>query len=76
MAKMSRIDYAIQEIKQWFKDHIAYMVIVVIVIIVGFLIYGQAEVEKQKKDNYIYDLKAEIDSLEQTIDYLEGRTNR
>lgn len=76
MAKMSRIDYAIQEIKRWFKDHIAYMVMAVIVVIIGFLIYGQAEVEKQKQTNYIYDLKAQIDSLEQTVDYLEGRTNR
>lgn len=70
MAKMLRIDYAIQDIKQWFKDHIAYMVMVVIVTIVGFLIYGQAEVDKQKQTNYIYELKAEIDSLEQTVDYL------
>lgn len=75
MSKMSRLDYAIQEIKQWFKDHIAYMVMIVIVTIAGFLIYGQAEIEKQKQDNYIYDLKAEIDSLEQTVDYLERKEN-
>lgn len=72
MAKISRIDYAI---KQWFKDHIAYMVMAVIVTIVGFLIHAQAEVDKQKKDNYICELKAEIDSLEQTVDYLERRTS-
>lgn len=70
MAKMSRIDYTI---RQWFKDHIAYILMAVIVVIIGILIYGQAEVEKQKQTNYIYDLKAEIDSLEQTVDYLEGR---
>lgn len=74
MSKMARIDYVIQEIKQWFKDHIAYILMVAIVTIVGFLIHGQAEVEKQV--NYIYELKAEIDSLEQTVDYLEGRTSR
>lgn len=45
----------------------------VIVIIIGISIYGQAEVEKQKQTNYIYELKAQIDSLEQTVDYLEGR---
>lgn len=73
MAKMSRIDQTIQDIKQWFKDHIPYMVMVVIVTIIGFLIYGQAEVDKQKQNNYIYDLKAQIDSLEQTVDYLERR---
>lgn len=66
---------SIQEIKQWLKDHIAYIFMAVIVIIVGILIYGQAEVEKQKQDNYIYELKAQIDSLEQTIDYLERRTS-
>lgn len=71
MSKMADLDYAT---KQWFKDHIAYMVMVVIVTIIGFLIYGQAEVEKQKQTNYIYDLKAEIDSLEQTVDYLERGT--
>lgn len=70
MAKMSRIDYTI---KQWFKDYITYMIMAVIVVIIGILIYGQAEVEKQKQTNYIYELKAEIDSLKQTVDYLEGR---
>lgn len=64
------------DIKQWFKDHIPYMVMVVIVVIIGFLIYGQAEVDKQKQNNYIYELKAEIDGLEQTVDYLERRTNK
>lgn len=73
MSKIADLDYAI---KQWFKDHVAYMVMVVIVIIIAILIYGQAEVEKQKQDNYIYDLKAEIDSLEQTVDYYERRTSR
>lgn len=73
MSKMSRLDYAT---KQWFKDHIAYMVMAVIVFIIGFLIYGQAEVEKQKQDNYICELKAQIDSLEQTVDYLEWRISR
>lgn len=73
MSKMSRLDYAI---KQWFKDHIPYMVMVVIVTIIAFLIYGQAEVEKQKQTNYIYELKAEIDSLKQTVDYLERRTSK
>lgn len=63
----------IQDIKQWFKDHVAYIFMAVIVTIIAFLIYGQAEVDKQKQTNYIYDLKAEIDSLEQTVDYLEGR---
>lgn len=70
MAMMSRLDYAI---KQWFKDHVAYMIMVAIVVIVRFLIYGQAKVDKQKQNNYIYELKAEIDSLEQTVDYLERR---
>lgn len=68
MSKMSRLDHAI---KQCFKDHVPYMVMVVIVTIIAFLIYGQAEIEKQKQNNYIYELKAQIDSLEQTIDYLE-----
>ena len=70
MSKMSRLDHAI---KQCFKDHVPYMVMVVIVTIIAFLIYGQAEVEKQKQTNHIYELKAEIDSLKQTVDYLEGR---
>lgn len=71
MSKMADLDYTI---KQWFKDHIPYIVMVVIVVIIGFLIYGQTEVEKQKQVNYIYDLKAEIDSLKQTVNYLERRT--
>lgn len=70
MVKMADLDYTI---KQCFKDHVPYMVMVVIVSIIAFLIYGQAEVDKQKQNNYIYELKAEIDSLEQTVDYLERR---
>lgn len=73
MAKMADLDYTI---KQWFKDHIAYILMVAIVVIIAFLIHAGTELEKQKQANYIYDLKAKIDSLEQTIDYLEGRTNR
>lgn len=73
MAKMADLDYTI---KQWFKDHIAYILMVVIIVIIAFLIHGQAEMNKQKQDNYIYKLKAKIDSLEQTVDYLERRTNR
>ena len=63
-----------KEIEQWFKDNIAYIVMTVIVVIIGILIYGQAEIDKQKQTNYIYDLNAEIDSLEQTVDYLERGT--
>lgn len=63
-----------KEIEQWLKDNIAYIVMTVIVVIIGILIYGQAEIDKQKQTNYIYDLNAEIDSLEQTVDCLERGT--
>lgn len=74
MAMMSRIDYAI---KQWFKDHVAYMVMVVIVVVIGFLIYGQVNIEMQEKENkintieerltkqehYMHQVQADVDNL-------------
>lgn len=63
---------SIQDIRQWFKDHIAYMVMVVIVTIVGFLIYGQADKDikaMQEKENRINTIE---NKLEEQMHYIHN----
>lgn len=67
MARMSNIDLTIQRIKQ----NISYIVVAIIIVIAAFLLHAQANIEKQKLDNQVYDLKVQIESLEETIDYYE-----
>lgn len=71
MARISELDLTIQKIKQ----NISYIVVAIIIIIVAFLVHAQMNIEKQKLDNQIYDLKVQIESLEETIDYYERREN-
>lgn len=73
MARMSELDLKIKNIKNWLKQNISYIVVTIIIIIAAFLVHAQMNLEKQKLDNQIYDLKVQIDSLEETIDYYERR---
>ena len=69
MSKMSRIDYAI---KQWFKDHIAYIVMLVIVFIIVFALYGQADKDiktMQEKENRINTIE---ERLEEQMHYIHN----
>lgn len=55
MSKMSDIDYTKQEIKHWIKEHISYIVVTIILVIIAILVHGQAdrdikrEVEKENR---------------------------
>ena len=69
MARMSELDLTIQKI----KHNISYIVVAIIIIIAAFLVHAQMNIENQKLDNQIYDLKVQIESLEETIDYYERR---
>lgn len=71
MSRMAEIDLTIQKIKQ----NISYIVVAIIIIISAFLVHAQMNLEKQKLDNQIYDLKVQIESLEETIDYYERKIN-
>lgn len=73
MARMSELDLKINDIKNWFKQNISYIVVAIIIIIAAFLVHAQMNLEKQKLDNQIYDLNVQIKSLEETIDYYERR---
>jgi len=70
MSKTAELDLTIQKIKQ----NISYIVVAMIIIIIAaFLVHAQMNIENQKLDNQIYDLKIQIKSLEETIDYYERR---
>lgn len=67
MAKMSRIDYAIQEIKQWFKDYLPYIIMTIIVLIIAFALYGQADRDIktiQEKENRINTIEERLTKQE------------
>lgn len=68
MSRMSEIDQTIQDIKRWFKNHIEYIIVSIIIIIIGFLIHAT---DKQKLNNKVYEQYVQIKSLEETIDNLE-----
>lgn len=40
---MSNLDYTIQEIKHWIKDHISYIVVTLVLVIIAILVHGQAD---------------------------------
>ena len=60
MAKMSRIDQTIQDIKSWFKKHLAYITAIVFVLVMAIYIYGQADKDikrAREKENRITSLE-------------------
>lgn len=72
MAKMSRLDYAI---KQWFKDHIPYIFMAVIVFIIAILIYGQADRDikaMQEKENRINTIEDRLIKQEQYMHQVQA----
>lgn len=71
MSRMSEIDQTIQDIKRWLKNHIEYIIVSIIIIIIAFLVHAQVGIDKKKLNNQIYDLNVQIKSLEETIDNLE-----
>lgn len=73
MGKVKELDLKIKNIKNCLKQNISYIVVAIIIIISAFLVHAQMNLEKQKLDNQIYDLKVQIESLEETIDYYERR---
>lgn len=76
MLRMLELDLKIQNIKNWLKQNIEYILVTIIIIIAAFLVHAQMNLEKQKLDNQIYDLKVQIESLEETIDYYEKSQNK
>lgn len=75
MGKVKELDLKIKNIKNCLKQNISYIVVAIIIIISAFLVHAQMNLEKQKLDNQIYDLKVQIESLEETIDYYERKIN-
>lgn len=56
MARMSEINQTIKNIKNWFKDHLCYIVAIIFVLVMAIAIYGQAgrDVERaREKENRI-----------------------
>lgn len=70
MSKMSDIDYTIQEIKHWIKEHISYIVVTIILVIIAILVHGQADrdikraVEKENRLDRIEKMLQEYISKE------------
>ena len=59
--------FLLYAIKQWFKDHVPYMVMVVIVSIIAFLVYGQADRDikaVQERENRINTIEERLTKQE------------
>ena len=56
MSKMSNIDYIMQNIKNWFIEHIPYILAILFIFVMAIATYGQADrdIKKaQEKENRI-----------------------
>lgn len=73
MSRMSNIDYTTQTILKTLKDVSIYIVVAIVIIVIAILIHGQSSMEEKKYKDKIYNLKVEIDSLRETIDYYERK---
>lgn len=72
MSKMSNIDYTI---RTWFKEHIAYIVAILFVIVMAICIYGQADRDIAKaleKENRIDNVEKTLQNHTNYIDKLEA----
>ena len=67
MARMSEINQTIKNIKNWFKDHLGYIVAIIFVLVMAICIYGQADrdiQEAREKENKIYMLENRLTKQE------------
>ena len=67
MARMSEIDQQIKDIKNWFKDHLCYIVAIVFVFIMAICIYGQADkdiAKAREKENKISNIENRLTKQE------------
>lgn len=75
MGKMSNIDLKIQYIKQWFKNQIPYITMLIIVYIIAILMYGQADRDiktAQEKENRINTIESRLNEQMNYIHELEA----
>lgn len=71
MGRISEIDQKLKDTKQWFKDHIPYIVMIFVVFIIAIAIYGQADRDikaAQEKENRINNIER---TLQEHMHYIE-----
>lgn len=72
MSRMSNIDYTI---RNWVKEHIAYIVAILFVIVMAICIYGQADrdiARALEKENRINNIEKTLQNHTHYIDKLEA----
>lgn len=67
MSRMSEINQTIKDINNWFKDHIAYIVAIIFVLVMAICIYGQADKDitrVREKENRINNIEMRLTKQE------------
>lgn len=67
MGKMSEINQTIKDINNWFKDHVAYIVAIVFVLVMAICVYGQANkdiMRAREKENRINNIEMRLTKQE------------
>lgn len=74
MAKMSEINQDLKDINNWFKDHVCYILVGFVIVIVAILVHGEEakkinniENRLTRQENYMHEVKADIDNLYEVV---------
>lgn len=75
MSRMSNIDLTIQYIKNWFKEHTAYIIAAVFVLVMALAIYKQADKDIMKaveKENRIINIEERLTKQERYMHQVQA----
>lgn len=67
MTRMSEINQWLKDINNWFKDHLAYIVAIIFVLVMAICIYGQANkdiMRAREKENRINSIEIRLTKQE------------
>lgn len=74
MGRMSEINQDLKDINNWFKNHVCYILVGFVIVIVAILVHGE-EAKKNnnienrltRQENYMHEVKADIDNLYEVV---------
>lgn len=75
MARMSEISQTIKDISNWFKDHLAYILVILFVFVMAICIYGQANkdiMRAREKENRINTIEMRLNEYMNYIHELKA----
>ncbi len=74
MSRMSEINQDLKDINNWFKNHVCYILVGFVIVIVAILVHGEEakkinniENRLTRQENYMHEVKADIDNLYEVV---------